>query len=71
MSLAPSAAAPHFEVDADADFNGLCPISRGGAFRSKRAGAISAATYFGIVTLLKVEEVVLLKGAVLAKLGKK
>jgi putative peptidoglycan lipid II flippase len=35
------------------------------------AGAISAATYFGLVTLLKVEEVVLLKGAVLAKLGKK
>jgi putative peptidoglycan lipid II flippase len=35
------------------------------------AGAISAATYFGIVTALKVEEVVLLKGAVLAKLGKK
>lgn len=35
------------------------------------AGAISAAVYFGLVTLLKVEEVVLLKGAVLAKLGKK
>jgi hypothetical protein len=35
------------------------------------AGTISTAAYFAIVTLLKVEEVVLLKGAVLAKLGKK
>jgi putative peptidoglycan lipid II flippase len=34
-------------------------------------GSISAAAYFGSVTLLKVEEVVLLKGAVRAKLGKK
>ena len=35
------------------------------------AGGISATAYFGIVILLKVEEVMLLKGAILAKLGKK
>jgi putative peptidoglycan lipid II flippase len=34
-------------------------------------GAISAGVYFGIVILLKVEEVTMLKGAVMAKLGKK
>jgi putative peptidoglycan lipid II flippase len=34
-------------------------------------GTISAAAYFAIVMLLKVEEVSLLKGAVLAKLGKR
>jgi putative peptidoglycan lipid II flippase len=34
-------------------------------------GSISAATYFGVVMILKVEEVGLLKGAVMAKLGKK
>jgi putative peptidoglycan lipid II flippase len=35
------------------------------------AGGLSAAVYFGGVLVLKVEEVRLLKGAVLAKLGKK
>jgi len=35
------------------------------------AGGLGGATYFGVVILLKVEEVHTLKGAVLAKLGKK
>jgi len=35
------------------------------------AGGLGAAVYFGGVLVLKVEEVRLLKGAVLAKLGKK
>lgn len=35
------------------------------------AGGLAAAVYFGCVLLLKVEEIHLLKGAVLAKLGKK
>lgn len=35
------------------------------------AGGVASAIYFGAVLLLKVEEVHLLKGAVLAKLGKK
>ena len=34
-------------------------------------GGVAAAVYFGGVLLLKVEEVSLIKGAVLAKLGKK
>ena len=35
------------------------------------AGGIAAAVYFGLVVVLKVEEVTMLKGAVMAKLGKK
>jgi Uncharacterized membrane protein, putative virulence factor len=35
------------------------------------AGGLAAAAYFGVAILLKVEEVALLKGAVLAKLGKR
>ncbi len=35
------------------------------------AGGLAAAAYFGVVLLLRVEEIGLLKGAVLAKLGRK
>ncbi|MBA2680002.1 MAG: hypothetical protein H0U76_16600 [Ktedonobacteraceae bacterium] len=35
------------------------------------AGGIAAVVYFGLVVLLKVEEVTMLKGALMAKLGKK
>jgi hypothetical protein len=35
------------------------------------AGGLAAAAYFGVAILLKVEEVALLKGMVMAKLGRR